>query len=436
LAPLPFGSTDAVVVCVESIALGFALGLAKADARQPVAWWLIAFLLAIPCTYLIVIAFQLNLAGWGRSHIFPVWDHAGALLGNSLDGVPAVAKGQQYWALLNPLVSLLAITSSYLLCWDRDRAHRLLLVIGIAGLFYAAIGMLFFLFFPDLVLWRKKTGHIGYLTATFLNRNTAAVYFGGCGLVWLLLGLQRIKAYLPGRDLRALPSFFHVVPRRAFYPMGAMVFCIQAMLFTGSRAGILLGLFSCGASLVALRWHKVTKGALLTFVLAFALVAVLLVQTVGVDRFRQEGLSDYSRLATYRATIEMISQRPLFGWGLGTFAWAYPPNRSPDASIIGVWDRAHNSWLELAAEGGLPLATLVGTFWLYICYRLARGTAERRRDRYIPAAAFGFVALGICHSLIDFSIQIPGFAIVLSAVAGAGLAQSVPRSRRRALLGN
>ena len=430
LAPLPFGSTDPVAVCVEVIVLGLAVIFSRRDPRQPIDPWLLVFLVALAVAYLLVFAVQLDWLGISKQYPDPVWDRAGQLLDQSLAAIPAIAWGQQYWALLNPLAALLAITSSYLLCWDRDRAHRLLLVAGGACVTYAVIGIVFYLLLPDYVLWRKKTAHVGYLTATFLNRNTAAVYFAGGGLIWLLIAMRRLSAYLPDGDRSAVfRTILHSLPRRVLYPTIALAICIQAMLFTGSRAGIMLGLFVCAASLLVLKWRKV-RGKLLAFVLGGGLIAVLLVQTLGVDRFQQYGLSDYSRLATYRTTIAMIIDRPFFGWGLGAFAWAYPPNRSADVSIIGVWDRAHNSWLELASEGGLVLAAIVGAGWLYILYRLMRGVLDRHRDRHIPLAALGFVTLGLCHSLIDFSLQIPGFLIVLGAIAGAGLAQSVRRRRR------
>ena len=58
----------------------------------------------------------------------------------------------------------------------------------------------------------------------------------------------------------------------------------------------------------------------------------------------------------------------------------------------------------------------------------------RRRDSDIPAAAFGVGLLGSLHSLVDFSPQIPGFAVVWVTVLGCGLAQSVrgePAAARR-----
>jgi hypothetical protein len=48
----------------------------------------------------------------------------------------------------------------------------------------------------------------------------------------------------------------------------------------------------------------------------------------------------------------------------------------------------------------------------------------RRRDLGLPSAGLAVAALAACHSVIDFPLQIPGFAIVAFSVVGAGLAQS------------
>jgi hypothetical protein len=42
----------------------------------------------------------------------------------------------------------------------------------------------------------------------------------------------------------------------------------------------------------------------------------------------------------------------------------------------------------------------------------------------VPVGALAVAILGLAHSIIDFSLQIPGYAIVVFALVGAGLAQS------------
>ena len=143
-----------------------------------------------------------------------------------------------------------------------------------------------------------------------------------------------------------------------------------------------------------------------------------------VARYYEEGLMDHTRLSLYRATLRMILDHPWFGTGLGTFALAFPAYRSDDISMYGIYDRAHSTLLELAAEAGLPLAGIVVIGWMIAFGALAHGVRSRRRERIIPAAALSVGLLAALHSLVDFSLQIPGFAIVVFGLLGVGVAQS------------
>jgi O-antigen ligase len=132
----------------------------------------------------------------------------------------------------------------------------------------------------------------------------------------------------------------------------------------------------------------------------------------------------------------MIRDHPWLGTGLGTFAWSYPAYRSSDLTSWGIWDRAHSTPLEIASDMGLPLATVVIAGWVADFAVLGYGLWTRNRDQIIMVAALATASLGILHSLIDFSLQIPGFALVVFALVGAGLAQSFRAAsvRRRAVI--
>jgi O-antigen ligase len=148
-------------------------------------------------------------------------------------------------------------------------------------------------------------------------------------------------------------------------------------------------------------------------------------------RFDLEGLADEGRLETYRSTLRMIADHPWFGTGLGTFAYAFPAYRSANVSVWGVWDLAHNTLLEVAADMGLPIAALVVVAWLVIFAVLIRGALIRRRDLIVPVAALSVGLLAVLHSLVDFTLQMPGYAIVAMSLIGAGLAQSFPSEKRQ-----
>jgi O-antigen ligase len=122
----------------------------------------------------------------------------------------------------------------------------------------------------------------------------------------------------------------------------------------------------------------------------------------------------------------MIADHPWLGTGQGTFAYAFPSYRSSDAAIFGVWEMAHNTLLEIAAEMGVPIAALVVAAWLAIFATLIGGVLVRRRGILVPAAALAVALLAALHSLIDFTLQIPGYSVVALCLVGAGMAQSFP----------
>jgi hypothetical protein len=78
--------------------------------------------------------------------------------------------------------------------------------------------------------------------------------------------------------------------------------------------------------------------------------------------------------------------------------------------------------LEIAAEGGLPLAIVVASVWVLLIAALVRGAMTRRRNAIFPLSGLAVGVIAGLHSLVDFPLQIPGFAIVAFAIMGTGVA--------------
>lgn len=57
-------------------------------------------------------------------------------------------------------------------------------------------------------------------------------------------------------------------------------------------------------------------------------------------------------------TLQMIRDRPWFGFGLGSWPWVYPRYAFYDPVLFA--NHAHNDWVEWAANGGIPFALLLG----------------------------------------------------------------------------
>jgi len=70
-----------------------------------------------------------------------------------------------------------------------------------------------------------------------------------------------------------------------------------------------------------------------------------------------------SRFKLYGDTVDMIKERPIFGWGLGNYSTMFARSNS-QASLLKRWPKhyrdAHSDWLEALAEQGI-----VGTIALF-----------------------------------------------------------------------
>jgi O-antigen ligase len=229
-------------------------------------------------------------------------------------------------------------------------------------------------------------------------------------------------------DWRALARLFSAPPKKVVVALGMLFLCLTALFNTGSRGAVMLSLLALLVAFTAFFRRDLPGRAGLIALLACAgAVALVLLEIMGGGvnaRFDLQGLGDEGRLETYKATLRLIADHPWFGTGQGTFADAFPAYRGPEVSNWGVWDMAHNSLLQIAADMGVPIAVLVVIAWIVIFAVLVRGAFIRQRGLIFPVAALAVAMLGVLHSSIDFSLQIPGYSIVALSLIGVGLAQS------------
>jgi hypothetical protein len=190
--------------------------------------------------------------------------------------------------------------------------------------FYAIYAIASFIWDPGILLWRSKIAYATVLTGTFINRNTAAIYFGACAILWLLLFVRSIF----GSTLRILADtqisslLFRGMSRRAVLNLAVFILLMSAAFMTGSRAGaVLFLLISAGVCPFSLQEkdssRKTTLGLIAGLVAAGAIV--LKIVGSGVDaRIGAEGLIDPVRLSVYRAVLRLIADHVGLGTGLGT----------------------------------------------------------------------------------------------------------------------
>jgi O-antigen ligase len=431
-APFPFGSVDPPAIAFWCVALGLAIVMASPRPFRSNYIPLLVLVLAIMLGYAFVLHEQLSAHPW-IAVPNPLWNEAAKALGSQINPVVSIARNQPFFALGAALANILAVVCSFIICLDRQRARQLILVIAWSGVGYALFGIATYFLDPTQLLWREKLAYRDVLTSTFSSRNTAAVYFGSCAVLWLLLLSRQIRKRLPD----GLPHWTRLTqmvlfgfPRPILIPLAMLILCLVAMLMTNSRAGIGISLIIFVMTVAAyFRRAMSGRGVMVSTLAGGAVIALVVLQVLGGNvssRFDIEGLSGEGRFETYHSTLRMIADHPWFGTGLGTFVWSFPPYRTGTLSTWGIWDRAHSTPLELASDLGVPLTALIIFAWLIVLGVLIRGVMVRRRDLIVPVAAFSVATLALGHSCIDFSLQIPGYSIVVFALVGAGIAQSFP----------
>lgn len=111
--------------------------------------------------------------------------------------------------------------------------------------------------------------------------------------------------------------------------------------------------------------------------------------------------SNLERINRWRSAISMFEERPLFGWGPGTYQLVYAPfQRSEDQTIIttnfGDLGNAHSEYLGPLSESGLP------GMLLFVLMSFAMLATSVRIYKTSPNQNFRLTALAITLGLITY----------------------------------
>lgn len=346
--------------------------------------------------------------------VHPVWlavEPRGTLSADPIEGHHTVLKIVMYLALF--WIAVRAGVKS-------ARAEWMVKAIGVYIAALSVYGLLAYANGNNPILGEKTAA----LSASFVNRNSFATY----AVFGVLINLAVLIRMLAGRSgevgERALRRFLE-----AFLWDGGWLFalafliCATALVASQSRGGALA--LAAGLAVMLAANHARTKeGSQPTFILvAIGLTFVVATSATGLLSRLIATSDEEMRFIIYGYIVEAIGQRPWVGHGLGSFEDAFRQFVPFDAAS-GEWDKAHNTYLELVFELGIPAATLMFVALLLVCAQILRGYFRRRQNSEVVLIGIGCLVAAGVHSIFDFSLQIPAIAAAFSFILGLSWIQS------------
>lgn len=361
----------------------------------------------------------------------PIWAMTAAAIERPLDGSISVNRDLTALALMRLLTAASVFWLALQFSRDAARANTLLLALAAICTAYCVYGLVAIRLTPGYVLWTENPYMRGFVTSTFYNRNNFATY-GGIGLVLLcgiIMRLYRHDLTVEDASRRfKIAAFIQTTGERGAIFIGAAFIAFVAMLQSGSRGAIIattLGIFTL---LVLMLGRSKTRVIDQRDVIVVGAVAVAIVFLVYGDtligKVSQQGFNDESRLAIYRITLGSIQDSPLTGYGYGTFRDIFPMFRDRSVVPAGIWEMAHNTYLEIVQGLGVIFgAILIGAVGL-LAFHCFKGAVSRKIGATVPAIAASVSLLLATNALVDFSLQIQAVTLTFMAILGAGVAQS------------
>ena len=188
---------------------------------------------------------------------------------------------------------------------------------------------------------------------------------------------------------------------------GSLTMIILILFAVQSRAAMALSIAMAILSLLVFTGMKrspMRSTALLLLMLSIA----------GAFAWMRREVILYDGRVTFFANTwdAMVANFP-FGSGLGSFVLIYPLYEKDNLITVGFVNQAHNDWLQLGLELGLPFMLLAAVFIVALLQ-------ARYREELSSMALLIIGALAL-HSLVDFPLRTVGMATLFAYAVGVAL---------------
>lgn len=212
----------------------------------------------------------------------------------------------------------------------------------------------------------------------------------------------------------------------------AYVVLLLGLGMAHSRAGLILA-FVAGFASIALAFESKTTGAglqgrmkLLLFFIGANLCGLFLAFQFGfvglANRLENESVLEDLRKPIAEVTAHAIEANLPMGVGFGAFEPVYQMFEPSAVTIPAYVNHAHDDWLELVLDGGLPALALILGFLLWYVRASIRIWREPPRtgsavDRALARAGSIIVGLLLLHSTVDYPLRTTSLMVVFAFAA-------------------
>jgi O-antigen ligase len=341
----------------------------------------------------------------GREHIVTALTVAGIPQHWAPFSLDSGATAEVLVAMMPPLAIFLAVLTA------NSRTRWLLAgVILMAAAANVMLGLGQRLQGPKSSLYLYEISNFGQATGFFSNRNNFAMLLcASIPLVWALTH-KLMRGFGTAQRLLVLAG--------GGVGMGIV---FVGLAVSGSRSGIFLGMLALALS-TAMVWSPPgsSQGSARSRLSLLAILGAALI----VGQFGMIGLlriADTDPLAEYRLQISEVTLRAAadfapFGSGFGTFPAVYAMYETPATMLSSYVNHAHNDWLELWLEGGVPAAVLLAVFLLLFIWQAVRvwNPKGSYASHVLPRAASVGALVLMIHSFVEFPLRMPALACVFA----------------------
>lgn len=300
---------------------------------------------------------------------------------------------------------------------SRTQLTRIALAVLAIGLLSGILGLLQSIGPTQGPLYFYRITNYGAAVGLFSNRNHQAMFLA---TLFPLLALYASQAARSPDHARF----------KLWVALAAGLFLVPLLLVTGSRAGLVLGVMAIIASLklyspppvsgVDRRRHKPRSSGLLWLgigggVVALGLLGTLMSRAEALQRIANDDVGEDLRFQVWGPIAELTGRNFPAGAGFGSFPYIYQVQESYELLIPNYLNHAHNDWLEVALEGGLPgltLAALAGILFVVAAFRLFRDRQMPAADRQLALTGALIIVIFAAGSVVDYPLRTPSIACV------------------------